>query len=119
MTPERYSKFQQVLDRRQPDLTVLTDQVHKPHNLSAILRTCDAVGIPEIHTTQPKRAYRQYRRRSMGSHRWVTMHAHETIEDSASCLKKRGFKLFAAHFSPRSVPFFQIDFTQPCAIILG
>ncbi len=119
MTPERYKKFRQVLDRRQPDLTVLTDQVHKNHNISAILRTCDAVGIPEIHTTQPKRGYRLSRRRSMGSQRWVDMQAHNSIEDSASYLKKRGHKLYAAHFSEKSVPFYQLNFTQPCAIILG
>ncbi|WP_419533319.1 tRNA (guanosine(18)-2'-O)-methyltransferase TrmH [Endozoicomonas sp.] len=119
MTPERYQKFCEVLDRRQPDLTVLTDQVHKTHNLSAIIRTCDAVGIHELHMTQPKRGYRQYRRRSMGSHRWVDIHDHGTIEDSASHLQKRGFKLLAAHFSPQSIPFYQADFTEPCAIILG
>ncbi|KEI70480.1 tRNA (guanosine(18)-2'-O)-methyltransferase TrmH [Endozoicomonas elysicola] len=119
MTPERYQKFCKVLDRRQPDLTVLTDQVHKTHNLSAIIRTCDAIGIHELHMTQPKRGHRQYRRRSMGSHRWVEIHDHSSIEDSASHLQNRGFKLFAAHFSAKSIPFYEIDFTQPCAIILG
>ena len=42
-----------MLDRRQPDLTVLTDRVHKPHNLSAILRNCDAVGVLEAHAVPP------------------------------------------------------------------
>ena len=49
MTPKRFARLCATLDRRQPDLTVLTDQVHKPHNLSAIIRTCDAVGIHRIH----------------------------------------------------------------------
>ncbi|MBT6781055.1 MAG: tRNA (guanosine(18)-2'-O)-methyltransferase TrmH, partial [Porticoccaceae bacterium] len=50
MTPERFAKAVQVLNYRQPDLTVVTDQVHKGQNLSAIIRTCDAVGIMALHS---------------------------------------------------------------------
>ena len=119
MTPERYKKIKAVLDRRQPDLTVITDQVHKTHNIGAIIRTCDAVGITDIHCTQPKKSYRQFRRRSMGSYQWVTMHCHERIKDSAEILKQRGFKLYAAHFTEKSIPYNHIDYTAPCALILG
>ena len=53
MTPERYARILRVLSKRQPTLTVLMDQVNKPHNLSAILRTCDAVGVLEAHAVPP------------------------------------------------------------------
>ena len=119
MTPERYNKFREILGRRQPDLSVLTDQVHKQHNLSAIIRTCDAVGIHEIHLTQPKRGVRRHKYHSKGSSQWVEMHSHSSIEEGAGYLKKKGFKLYAAHFSERSVPYYQVDFTLPSAIILG
>ena len=119
MTPERYHKFRAVLDRRQPDLTVLTDQVHKNHNLSAIIRTCDAVGIPDIHLTQPKEGYRGIRRRSMGSHKYVEVHHYERIEDTVGHLKAQGFTIYAAHFSDKAVPYHNIDFTQPGALMLG
>jgi len=46
MTPERFDKIKQVLRQRQVDLSVIMDNVHKPHNFNAIVRTCDAVGIP-------------------------------------------------------------------------
>ena len=49
MIPRRYERLKQVLSKRQPDLTVVTEDVHKPHNLSAIIRTCDAVGVFEVH----------------------------------------------------------------------
>jgi hypothetical protein len=49
VTPERLAKIHPVLDKRQPDLTVLMERVHKPHNFSAILRSCDAVGVLEAH----------------------------------------------------------------------
>jgi tRNA G18 (ribose-2'-O)-methylase SpoU len=52
-TLERRRRLKEVLRRRQPDLTVLMENVHKPHNLSAILRTCDAVGTLQAHAVNP------------------------------------------------------------------
>ena len=49
MNPDRFSKLTTALRRRQPDLTVLMERVHKSHNLSAILRNCDSVGVLEAH----------------------------------------------------------------------
>ncbi|MRI33590.1 tRNA (guanosine(18)-2'-O)-methyltransferase TrmH [Endozoicomonas sp. OPT23] len=119
MTPERYRKFKALLDRRQPDLTVLTDQVHKPHNLSAVIRTCDAVGIHDIHLTQPKEGYRDLRGRAMGSHRYVNVHHHQDIRGGIASLKEKGFQILAAHFSETAVPFYDVDYTRPTALILG
>ncbi|MDB2384818.1 hypothetical protein N9V90_03185 [Endozoicomonas sp.] len=99
MTPERYKKIRAVIDHHQPDLTVLADQVHKPHNIEAILRICDAIGISEIHVPHPTQDYRQAPHRSVGSDQWVNAKYHERIKDSADSLKERRFKLYASHFS--------------------
>jgi len=60
ITPERLQRITSVLDRRQPDLTLITDEVHKQRNLAAIVRNCDAVGIDEIHSIVPSEAYQTY-----------------------------------------------------------
>ncbi len=49
MNPKRYARICEMLAGRQPDLTVCMEQVHKPHNVSAIIRTADAVGVHEVH----------------------------------------------------------------------
>ena len=54
MTPERRDKLVQVLSKRQPDLTVVLENVFDPHNISAVMRTCDAVGIQEIYILNTK-----------------------------------------------------------------
>lgn len=108
-----------MLDRRQPDLTVLTDQVHKNHNLSAIIRTCDAVGISDIHLTQPKEGYRGIRRRSMGSHKYVNVHHYDHIHETVDHMRQSGFTVYAAHFSDKAIPYHKVDFTQPSALMLG
>ncbi|WP_038291246.1 tRNA (guanosine(18)-2'-O)-methyltransferase TrmH [Zooshikella ganghwensis] len=119
MTPERYKRYKATLDRRQPDLTVITDRVHKPHNLAAIVRTCDAVGIGEFHYTVPRAGYRSLPGTAMGSQQWVTRRSYDTVQEGVDQLKSAGFKIFAAHFSARAVNFRAVDYTQPCAILLG
>jgi len=51
MTPERYKKFRAVLEKRQPDLTVIADHIHKGRNMAAIRRTCDAMGVPRMQSS--------------------------------------------------------------------
>ena len=119
MTPERFQKLRAALDRRQPDLALLTDQVHKAHNLAAILRTCDAVGIETVHLSQSPVRARQLRRRSMGSNRWVNVATHDSIDTGIRHFQAQGFKVYAAHFSERARPYHELDFTVPCALLMG
>ena len=71
MTPERIERLRRVLDRRQPDLTVVTDFVHKQRNLSAIVRVCDAAGVATRYPVLGEEDYRAFRGTAMGSHNWV------------------------------------------------
>ena len=79
MTPQRYQKLRRVLDSRQPDLTVLLDNVHKPHNFSAILRSCDAVGIFEAHAVWQDPKLRANHLTSGGTAKWVGIRTHPDI----------------------------------------
>lgn len=119
MTPERYQRLCETLDRRQPDLTLLTDEVHKPHNLAAIIRTCDAVGIPEVHCCHPELRERQLHGRSMGSSRWVDVHHYKSTAEAVQTLQSKGFQIYAAHFSEQARPYHEIDYTVPCGLMMG
>ncbi|RMF26582.1 MAG: tRNA (guanosine(18)-2'-O)-methyltransferase TrmH [Cyanobacteria bacterium J083] len=119
MIEARYEKLQQVLNRRQPDLTVIMENVHKPHNLSAIMRTCDAVGIGEIHGVHKEGDFPTFRQVAQGSQKWVTVQSHSSSASAISLLQKKGFKVYAAHLSDSAFDFRQIDYTQPTAILLG
>ena len=76
MTPARYARLSSILDRRQPDLTVLMDNVHKPHNVSAVIRSCDAVGVSEIHAVSATRSFKTRRSSAGGTGRYVPIHLH-------------------------------------------
>lgn len=119
MTPERIARLREVLARRQPDLTVVTDYVHKGRNLSAIVRNCDAVGIGKMHAVVPASEYRAFRGTAKGSHQWVKVVRHDTVVDAVTPLKTQGFQVVAAHLSPRAVDFREIDYTKPTALLMG
>ncbi|HKJ09437.1 MAG TPA: tRNA (guanosine(18)-2'-O)-methyltransferase TrmH [Gammaproteobacteria bacterium] len=119
MTPERYRRISAVLDRRQPDLTVLLENVHKPHNFSAVLRTCDAVGVFQAHAVTDRNALRGNRHLSAGSRKWLSVHRHHSADSATAALRQRGFRMLAAHLSDRAVDFREADYTQPVAIVLG
>lgn len=119
MTPERIERLRRVLDRRQPDLTVVTDFVHKQRNLSAIVRVCDAAGVSTVHPVLGDEDYRAFRGTAMGSHNWVEVRRHTSIEDALAPLAQAGYQLVGADPGPGAIDFRDVDYTQPTAIVLG
>lgn len=119
ITRERFARLRRTLDRRQPDLTVLLEGVHKPHNFSAILRTCDAVGVLEAHATAPTGRVRRSRATSSGTAKWVGVRAHASIADALTALRREGLRIVAAHLDDAAVDFRRQDYTRPTAILLG
>ncbi|MGL5265713.1 MAG: tRNA (guanosine(18)-2'-O)-methyltransferase TrmH, partial [Plesiomonas shigelloides] len=119
MTPERFQRIQQMLALRQPDLTVCMEQVHKPHNVSAVIRTADAVGVHEVHAVWPGDRMRSLVSTAAGSNNWVEIRTHRTIGAAVGHLKAQGMQVLATHLSDKAVDFRSIDYTRPTCILLG
>lgn len=119
MLPKRFHRLKGVLERRQPDLTVLMERVHKEHNVSAILRNCDAVGVLEVHAVAPSQGIRIHHDTSGGTAKWIPLHRHQSIDEAADALKTKGYQLVAAHPSETAVDYRVVDYTRPTAILMG
>lgn len=119
MTPQRFARIARMLAVRQPDLTLCMEQVHKPHNISAIIRTADAVGIHEVHAVWPTTKMRTSLSAAAGSNSWVQVKTHPTIHDAVTHLKAQNMQILATHLSPDAVDFRAIDYTRPTCILLG
>jgi len=113
MTPERYARIQEMLAARQPDLTVCMEQVHKPHNVSAVIRTADAVGVHEVHAVWPTTRMRTQGSFAAGSNSWVQVKTHKTIQDAVAKMKSLGMQVLATNLSEKAVDFRDIDYTRP------
>ena len=119
LLPRRYERLQAVLNCRMGDLTVVLEAVDKPHNLSAILRSCDAVGVLEAHVVSLPGRPRTFNKTAKGSQKWVPLHPHPSIETCLRGLKDRGFRLYGTHLSVDALDYRQCDFTGPTAFLMG
>lgn len=118
MNLERYNRIQQVLKARQADLTLCLEEVHKPNNVSAVIRSADATGIHKIHAVWPNEM-RTLSHTSAGARNWVEVDTHDSIEDAITELKAQGMQVLVTNLSDTAVDFRDIDYTKPTAIILG
>ncbi|OVZ88483.1 tRNA (guanosine(18)-2'-O)-methyltransferase TrmH [Yersinia alsatica] len=119
MNPQRYARICEMLATRQPDLTVCLEQVHKPHNVSAIIRTADAVGIHQVHAIWPTTQMYTRLSSAAGSNSWVQVKTHSHIADAITHLKSQGMQILATHLSDKAVDFREIDYTRPTCILMG
>ena len=119
MTPERFAKIQTVLAARQPDLTLLLDDVHKSHNVAAVLRSCDAAGVFEAHAVARDGKLLRHHMISGGSRKWVNLNLHTEMTSACAALKATGHQILAAHFSDKAVDYRLLDYTGPTAFLLG
>lgn len=121
MTPERRGKLLSVLNKRQNNLTVVLENVFDPHNVSAVMRTCDSIGIQDMYILNTRIApHKQWGFRSSSSaNKWLTVHQ---FTDAASCfkaLRSRYSKILTTHLSSDAVSLYNIDFTESIALVFG
>ena len=119
LLPRRFERLQSVLNHRMADLTVLLEHVEKPHNLSAILRSCDAVGALEAHIVSFEGRPRTFNSTAQGSQKWVPLHDHPDIDSAIGTLKGKGFRIYGTHLGVEAKDYRDCDFTGPTAFVLG
>ncbi len=119
MTPERFQKIRERLDRRQPDLTVLAENTHKSHNIAAVLRSADAVGVFGAHAVANDGELRRHHMVSGGSGKWLPVTLHDSTQTALHVLRADGLRIVAAHPDARATDYRDYDYTQPTALLLG
>src|SRR5688572_93727 len=121
MTPERYKRLTSVLDKRQPDITVVLENIFDPHNVSAVMRTCDAVGIQDIFILNnriPPHKKWGYRSSSTAAE-WLTIHQFTDVNECFDKLRERYQKIYTTHLSEAAANVYDLDMTKPIALIFG
>lgn len=121
MTPERTEKLTRVLSGRQVDLTVVLENVFDPHNISAVMRTCDAVGIQEIFILNTKipRHKKFGARSSSSAAKWLTVHQFDQADACFAAVRHRYERILTTHLGESSVGLYQLDLTRPTALVFG
>ena len=121
MTPERKQKLISVLNKRQNDITVVLENVSDPHNISAVMRTCDAVGVQDIYVLNTKipRHQKWGAKSSSSAVKWLSIHQFENAEACFETLRKSYSTILTTHLSSDAVSLHKVDFTKSTAIVFG
>jgi len=117
--PRRFERIKNVLNCRMKNLTVLVEDVNKPHNLSAILRTCDAAGVFEANFINKKNIVKTFNSTAQGSQKWVKLNTHKSTISAISELKKKGFKLYGTTLNSESIDYRNFDYSENTCFVLG
>lgn len=120
MTPDREKRFKSVISKRQPDLTIILENVTDPHNIYAVLRTCDAVGIPEVHIVYSRECKNTVGKKSSSSARkWVKEHYYMDLKTCFSTVRKNHDIILASSLQDASTEMYKLDLTKNIALVFG
>lgn len=121
MTPERKQRLTSVLDKRQGNITIVLENVFDPHNISAVMRTADAVGVQDMYILNTKipRHKKWGAKSSSSAAKWLTIHQYDNAAECFSSLRKRYSTILTTHLSSDAVSLHQIDFTKSIALVFG
>src|ERR1700675_3341808 len=118
MTPERRQKLISVLNKRQHDITIVLENVSDPHNISAVMRTCDAVGVQDIYilNTRISPHNKWGAKSSSSAAKWLTVHQYDNARACFLSLRSRYSAILTTHLSKEAVSLHQLDLTQSIAL---
>lgn len=119
-TERRLARLRKAIEHKQPDLHLVLENVHDPHNVAAVLRTSDAVGVGTIHLVYTYEEIPKISRTSSASAwKWAPLMHHTSIEECYAYLRERGCRIYATALSDRAESIFEIDMCSPIALVFG
>ena len=121
MTPERDQRITSVLDKRQDNLIIALENVFDPHNISAVMRTCDAVGVQDVYVlnTRIPRHKKWGAKSSSSAASWLTVHQYSDAKECFAHLRSRVDHIFTTHLSTDAVSLYDMDLTGRVALVFG
>ncbi len=119
-TDKRLEKIKRVVSQRQHTLKVVLEDIHDPHNVSAIYRTCDSVGVDKVSLLYIEDKFPKISKVSSSSaNKWVKSERFDSVEECFTSLRNEGFKIYASKLDENAKVLYDLDLTEKVAIVMG
>ncbi len=124
LTDSRFKRIEEVVNNRKLDLTIILENVHDPHNIGAVLRTCDSIGISEVYLLYnspqiKKQNLKKGRLSSTGADKWIEAHEFHSVEECMKAVKEKYGKIYGTYLGEKSQSLYEIDMTNSMALMFG
>ncbi|WP_339865531.1 RNA methyltransferase [uncultured Algoriphagus sp.] len=124
ITDNKKSVMEKVLAQRTRFMTVVLEDIFKPHNASAVLRTCDCFGIQDVHVIEKVNVYKVNPFVTRGASQWIDLHKYHNKEGSAvqdcfSNLRDKGYKIYGTSPLPGSISIHDLEPDEKIALVFG
>lgn len=119
LTEQRLQRCLHVALGRLASVTVVLESLWDPHNVSAVVRTAEGLGLDQVHVVEEPHGYRRHPSILQGADRWLEIVRHETLASGLAALRQRGFLTCAADVGPGCLTLDELPSEQPVAIVLG
>lgn len=124
MEASREEKIRNLVQNRQFDLTVILENVDDPHNIGAVLRSCDSVGIREVFVLYTRPGLQNHKlelgkRTSAGSRKWVDVYLYREVEACMEHVRRNYEQVFATHLASDAKSLYELDLGQSVALMFG
>ncbi|MDF1658257.1 MAG: RNA methyltransferase [Verrucomicrobiales bacterium] len=119
VTEHKRDRIAEVLSERTRHFTVMLEDIYQPHNASACLRSCECLGVQDVHIVETRNEYRPNNEVSMGSSKWLTMHRYRTTKSALDTVKNKGYRIVATTPNEDGYDLTTLPLDQPVALLFG
>lgn len=121
LSGQRIENLRRILNARLEDIVVVLDNLFDPHNMGAIVRTVEALGIQDIHVIEQDTPLDLSAKVTRYSDKWISIHTHESVRACIDCLRKEGFQIVVAQMTETAVPIhdFEVYEDSKIAVVVG
>ncbi|WP_339709694.1 RNA methyltransferase [Cyclobacterium amurskyense] len=124
VTPHKKALIDKVLGNRTRYITMVLENIYKPHNASAVLRTADCFGIQDVYLIDGNESYAVNPYVTRGAAQWVDLHKYDNASGNATSecfrqLRQKGYKILATSPREGSLPLSELSIDQPLALVFG
>ncbi|MCM4171456.1 TrmH family RNA methyltransferase [Arenibacter sp. TNZ] len=119
ITPQRKSRFLDILEYRTNYITVAIEDVYQMHNTSAVVRSCDVFGVQQAHLIESKFGKRLDKDIAMGAEKWVDIKRYKTTVDCIDDLRQQGYKIVATTPHESNCSLTDFEFAGKTALFFG